>query len=69
MAQTQMDDKKSLYRDGIQVAAITTAYDADSEPQGDEQLATTHHGEFGTRRDLKPRHVSMIALAGTVSGC
>ncbi|GFZ50374.1 hypothetical protein JCM24511_08131 [Saitozyma sp. JCM 24511] len=27
---------------------------------------TTHRGEFGTRRDLKPRHVSMIAVAGTI---
>ncbi|GFZ49955.1 hypothetical protein JCM24511_07358 [Saitozyma sp. JCM 24511] len=27
---------------------------------------STHRGEFGTRRDLKPRHVSMIAVAGTI---
>lgn len=26
----------------------------------------THLGEFGTKRDLKARHVSMIALAGTI---
>lgn len=26
----------------------------------------THVGEFGTKRDLKARHVSMIALAGTI---
>lgn len=27
---------------------------------------TTHVGEFGTKRDLKARHVSMIAIAGTI---
>lgn len=26
----------------------------------------THVGEFGTKRDLKARHVSMIAIAGTI---
>lgn len=26
----------------------------------------THKGEFGTKRDLKARHVSMIAIAGTI---
>lgn len=26
----------------------------------------TREGEFGTKRDLKARHVSMIALAGTI---
>lgn len=26
----------------------------------------THEGEYGTKRDLKARHVSMIAIAGTI---
>lgn len=29
-------------------------------------LEETHEGEFGTKRDLKARHVSMIAIAGTI---
>lgn len=29
-------------------------------------LDETHEGEFGTKRDLKARHVSMIAIAGTI---
>lgn len=29
-------------------------------------LDDTHEGEFGTKRDLKARHVSMIAIAGTI---
>ncbi|WWC88923.1 uncharacterized protein L201_003838 [Kwoniella dendrophila CBS 6074] len=32
----------------------------------DEELAHTYEGEFGTKRDLKPRVVSMIAIAGTI---
>jgi len=36
----------------------------------DEQLAEAYEGEHGTKRDLSPRVVSMIAIAGTiVSSC
>lgn len=39
------------------------------EPVVSTQVANldeTHEGEFGTKRDLKARHVSMIAIAGTI---
>ncbi|KAJ4386144.1 hypothetical protein N0V93_009037 [Gnomoniopsis smithogilvyi] len=31
-----------------------------------QEAEDTHKGEFGTKRDLKARHVSMIAIAGTI---
>jgi len=31
----------------------------------DDELATTHHGDHGIKRELGPRVVSMIAIAGT----
>ncbi|KAK5995396.1 putative amino-acid permease [Cladobotryum mycophilum] len=36
------------------------------DPTVQLEMETTHEGEFGTKRDLKPRHVSMIAIAGTI---
>ncbi|KAJ6785900.1 hypothetical protein PWT90_05541 [Aphanocladium album] len=30
------------------------------------ETESSHVGEYGTKRDLKPRHVSMIAIAGTI---
>lgn len=37
-----------------------------NDPNASENLDETHEGEFGTKRDLKARHVSMIAIAGTI---
>ncbi|KAL1404843.1 hypothetical protein Q8F55_008454 [Vanrija albida] len=50
------DDKKN-HEGGVAIVEI-------GHP--DDDLATTHFGEHGIRRDLPPRVVSMIAIAGTI---
>ncbi|KAL6870404.1 amino acid permease/ SLC12A domain-containing protein [Trichoderma novae-zelandiae] len=37
-----------------------------ADPDVQNEAENTHKGEFGTKRDLKPRQVSMIAVAGTI---
>ncbi|ROV94925.1 hypothetical protein VSDG_07116 [Cytospora chrysosperma] len=45
---------------------ISTRAGVYEDPNALMQPEDTHMGEFGTKRDLKARHVSMIALAGTI---
>jgi amino acid transporter len=57
-----MKDEKGVTADVVSVVEREekNMYDAT------EHLATTHEGDHGIRRDLPPRVVSMIAIAGTI---
>ncbi|KAK7731103.1 hypothetical protein SLS53_008821 [Cytospora paraplurivora] len=52
--------------DGLTPVVSTRAAQIYEDPNALLQAEDTHVGEFGTKRDLKARHVSMIALAGTI---
>ncbi|KAM0525353.1 hypothetical protein ACHAPE_000053 [Trichoderma viride] len=52
----------SSVRPGATTGVLQDFADPDVQNEGE----TTHKGEFGTKRDLKPRQVSMIAVAGTI---
>ncbi|ROW07142.1 hypothetical protein VPNG_07317 [Cytospora leucostoma] len=52
--------------DGLTPVVSTRAAQIYEDPNASSQAEDTHEGEFGTKRDLKARHVSMIALAGTI---
>ncbi|KAM0446866.1 hypothetical protein ACHAO4_009190 [Trichoderma viride] len=52
----------SSVRPGATTGVLQDFADPDVQNEGE----ATHKGEFGTKRDLKPRQVSMIAVAGTI---
>jgi amino acid transporter len=52
--------------DNVNEKHITGGVVEAEQHRKDEELAETHDGDFGTKRDLTPRVVSMIAVAGTI---
>ena len=42
------------------------ALDQEAQSSQDSQLGSSGHGRNAVQRQLKPRHVSMIALGGTI---
>ncbi|WVR06753.1 hypothetical protein IAU60_003788 [Kwoniella sp. DSM 27419] len=60
------DDEKNVYAEETVTVPAGYMDEGLAHEYDDHELATTHEGEFGTKRDLKPRVVSMIALAGTI---
>lgn len=51
-------------KDGDALHAVMST-DKDIQDATD-RLSITHEGDHDMKRDLKPRHVSMIAIAGTI---
>ncbi|ODN98144.1 hypothetical protein I350_07787 [Cryptococcus amylolentus CBS 6273] len=67
MATSTLDkDAETVYHVSHSQLASNYIAEANTLDQNDAELAQTHEGEFGMKRDLKPRVVSMIAIAGTL---
>ncbi|BEI86258.1 hypothetical protein CcaverHIS002_0605450 [Cutaneotrichosporon cavernicola] len=61
-----MKDDKDTVVHAENVHAEAVEHDEKNMYDATEHLETTHEGDHGIRRDLPPRVVSMIAIAGTI---
>lgn len=63
------DDSTKKEKDTVTVLQPVVSSQAGrvyEDPNVLNESEDTNNGEFGTKRDLKARHVSMIAIAGTI---